>query len=171
MFWIYYCDAQKIIKECEENFFGAEKKDYESNYINVTSEQCRRAMKFKTSGYGKLGRIRTNEWITMNKKKYHCAWLKDDKEQYIKFRMRRFQAAIEGTEEVIQQQITATECLIKKMECKPEEQRQGQLVWEPVRHDSSAFESMGRYTIHQTGKFVMISRLGIGGMEQKGSSN
>ena len=48
-FWIYYCDAQQITKECEENFFGAETRDFDSSYIPVSTEQCRRAMTSKTS--------------------------------------------------------------------------------------------------------------------------
>ena len=106
----------------------------------------------------------------MNTKEYHCSWLKDDKEKYVKFRMRRFEATIEGAEEIVQQHITSTDCLVKNMQCEPNEQKYGRLVWKPVRHDSSIFKSLGKYTIHQTGKFVMISELGIGGhiMKQEG---
>ena len=170
-FWMYYCDAQRITKRCEENFFGAESKDFDAKYIPVSTEQCRRAMTTKTTSYGILGKVRQNEWITMNTKEYHCSWLKNDREKYVKFRMRRFEAMIEGSEEVVQQHITSTTCLLKKMRCIPNEQKYGRIIWRPVRHDSSLFKTLGKYTIHQIGKFIMISELGIGGHVMKQDAN
>ena len=57
------------------------------------------------------------------------------------------------------------------MRCVPNEQKYGRIIWKPVRHDSSLFKTLGKYTIHQIGKFIMISELGIGGHVMKQDAN
>ena len=161
-FYIYYCDAQHIVKDCDENFWGKDTKEFNATFIPTSRKQCQNAARNKVTRYGRLGKIGTSEWVT-HEKKYHCRWFRDDKEKYIKFRLRRVEAMVEGNDRVIQQHITSTKCKWEELSCKPEEQRYGWIIWNRVPHDNSIFHRMGTFLVHQTGNFLMISSLGIGG--------
>ena len=159
----YHCDAQHIVKECDENFLGMPSKKLTRVFIPTTRIQCKNAFRNKFTRYGRLVRIREGEWVTMNTKKYHCRWFRDDKEVYIKFRMRCIEAMIEGNADTIQQHITTSKCRWKSLACQPKKQRYGWIVWNRVPHYTRIFHSLGKFKVHQTGNFILVSELGIGG--------
>ena len=104
-------------------------------------------------------------------KKYHCRWFRDVKEKYVKFRVRQVEAMVEGDDSTVQQHITTTHCIWEKLACKPKEQKYGWIIWNRITHDSSIFHSMGKFLVHQSGKFLMVSELGIGGSVVKRQGN
>ena len=140
-------------------------------FIPTTQEQCRNAVRNKANIYGRLIRLRSNEWVTVNTKKYHCRWFRDVKETYVKFRVRQVEAMVEGDDSTVQQHITTTRCIWEKLACRPKEQKYGWIIWNKIAHDSSIFHSMGKFLVHQSGKFLMISELGIGGSIIKRQGN
>ena len=70
---------------------------------------------------------------------------------------------IEGDDKLIQQHVTTSKCVWKNLTCQPREQKYGWLIWNRVPHDDSLFHSMGKFQVHQSGNFIMVSELGIGG--------
>ena len=163
VFPIYYCDAQHIVKDCDVNFLDIPKKEITTKFIPTTQKQCKNAVRNKANIYGRLVRKRVNEWVSVNTKTYHCKWWRDTKEKYVKFRVRKVEAMIEGDDNTIQQHITTTQCIWKKLQCRPKEQKLGWIIWNFVKHDSSLYHFMGKFLVHQSGNFLMISELGIGG--------
>ena len=160
---IFYCDARKITKDCQENFWGTEVKAFDSKFIRVGYKTCRKALKSGQTPYGKIKRNSENEWVASHTKRYKCSWMTDNKQTYTLFRMRSYEATIEGDDRFLHQHLTATDCVTSKLRCIPKEQRLGILIWNKSNHDFNLFHSLGVHEVHQIRNFVLLSNLGVGG--------
>ena len=90
-------------------------------------------------------------------------WWSDHVETFVRFRIRKIEGSLEGSDKNIHQHFTVSSCEVGKMYCIPEEQKKGVIVWSKMKHNFKIFRSLGDFDIDQFGNFYLISKLAIAG--------
>ena len=160
---LYYCEARYIVKECNENFLGVDDKQFHTSYIRVTKAQCYDAFSKLITPYGPLVPSGVDQWQSAREKPYKCAWLQNNKESYIVFKMSRVKGSLIGDNPYIHQSLTVTNCVVREQLCVPREQKMGVIVWRRTRHNANLYHNLGIFDVHRVGNFFLVGKMGIGG--------
>eukprot|EP00794_Sanderia_malayensis_P003864 gene3864-4403_t len=156
---------------CKESFFGSKTHHRNTATLKVTEAQCRRAIQTGRSPYGPLNKVSSTIWQTRPTDHYVCHWMKSTTETYPHFLVHEYSGLLQADDPFIHQSVTSTTWNYRDLSCVPREKPANVIIWEPVHHNPSRFQSLGNYTIQILDDFALIPKLAIGGAIQQTSSN
>ena len=168
---MWWCTKYRVTLECKENLLGVDHKRRERMELFVTKEECHKAVRFKTTDYGRLEKTGYHTWEINNNEKFNCRWLQKEKNTYIEFKVTTFNGKIIDREHEIQQTITDTKCDFLNYLCRPAEKSKSVLVWKKEKLKGKLYKSLGVLEIHKIHKFIVIPKLSIGGAILKQDTN
>jgi hypothetical protein len=160
---IYHCTAYKVTLKCREDLVFTKQHSRSSEEIQVTAEDCIRAVRYKMFKNIHLRMVRPGTWGNMPHKNYDCAYMSTKRTSYIDARMFQYTGQLEGADTRIHNDLTSTTCDYKRRYCTPIEQPNSSIVWERTVHAFKIYRSLGVHPVKQLGTFILVPNLAIGG--------